>query len=124
MTRPNASDTKPFVPAQDFDASLNFYLALGWTLNWQTDGLVELELADSRLLLQDFYVEAWAHNWMLYVVVEDADAWHRHACDVIATQSHGSARTQPPCLDDHGALVTYVWDPSGVLIHFAQQVSL
>ncbi len=122
MSRPHASDTKPFVPAQDFEASLQFYLALGWALNWKTDGLAELELADSRFLLQDFYVEEWARNWMLYVVVEDADAWYKYALDVIATRLHGSARTRPPQYEDYGALVTYVWDPSGVLIHFAQQV--
>ncbi|MEM6646213.1 MAG: VOC family protein [Bacteroidota bacterium] len=117
---PSASDAKPFVPARHFEVSLAFYQALGWTLNWRNGGLAELELADSRFLLQDFYVKAWAENWMLFVQVDDADAWHAHAQTVIETGTYGSAGTQPPKDEAYGARVTYVSDPSGVLLHFAQ----
>ncbi|MEM1093545.1 MAG: VOC family protein [Bacteroidota bacterium] len=117
---PRASDTKPFVPARDFEMSLAFYQALGWTLNWRNGGLAELELADSRFLLQDFYVKAWAENWMLFVEVESADVWHAHAQAAIETGAYGDAGVQPPKDEAYGARVTYVSDPSGVLLHFAQ----
>lgn len=120
MPAPAARDAKPFVPAKDFAASLAFYTDLGWTQNWNAGGLAELELAGARLLLQDFYAKDWAENWMLYVDVDDADAWYAHARRVIADGRHPGARTAPPKDEPYGARVTYVWDPCGVLLHFAQ----
>ncbi|NBC86278.1 MAG: hypothetical protein GVY25_08810 [Bacteroidetes bacterium] len=120
MTHPGVSDTKPFVPALDFDLSMQFYTSLGWKRNWEVDGLAELELADSRILLQDFYVREWAENWMLYVVVDDARAWFEHVDSLIGKGSFGDARVQEQQEEAYGARVTYVHDPSGVLIHFAE----
>lgn len=55
---PTASDVKVFVPSKEFDVSLNFYLALGWTCNWQDEsGLAEIELGESRLYLQNLYAK-------------------------------------------------------------------
>jgi len=96
MTHPGVSDTKPFVPAQDFALSKRFYTSLGWKLNWEMDGLAELELADSRILLQDFYVREWAENWMLYVVVDDTRAWFEHVGARIGEGSFGDARVHGP----------------------------
>ncbi|HHP7237671.1 VOC family protein [Longibacter sp.] len=122
MTVPNVFDAKPFVPALDFATSLRFYTALGWRLNWKADGLAELEVADARILLQDFYVDEWAQNWMLYVTVDDAAAWYEHARNVIEADDYAQAKIQSPKKEPYGAIVTYVWDPSGVLIHFAQSI--
>jgi len=72
------------------------------------------------MLLQDFHVPEWAENFMLYVPVDDAEAWHRHASDVIAILPDSGARVALPKRESYGAVVTYVWDPSGVLIHFAE----
>lgn len=121
MPAPNANDVKVFVPTKNFELSLRFYEALGWRRNWREGGLAEIELADSRLYLQDFYAKDWAENFMLYVVVDDAQAWHDHAVRVIESDEYLGARTQPPKKEPYGALVTYVWDPCGVLIHFAQK---
>jgi len=93
---PVAQDVKPFVPARDFDVSLQFYRALGWAMNWREGGLAELQLGDARMLLQDVYVPEWAENFMLYVPVDDAGVWHRHAADVIATLPDTDARVAPP----------------------------
>ena len=32
----------------------------------------------------------------------------------------GPPRVNPPKEEDYGALVTYIWDPAGVLLHMAQ----
>ena len=50
----------------------------------------------------------------------DARAWHDHAKAVIDTGNYGPARLWEPKEESYGSLVTYVWDPSGVLLHFAQ----
>jgi len=59
---------------------------------------------------------------MIYVVVEDAAAWHEHAARALSLGDFPSARVKPLQLEPYAALVTYLWDPSGVLIHLAQSV--
>lgn len=73
-----------------------------------------------RLYLQDFYVPAWAENTMIYVVVDDAQAWFDHASAVANSFPDETVRVAPATHEDYGALVTYVWDPSGILIHCAE----
>ncbi|MEM7332359.1 MAG: VOC family protein [Chloroflexota bacterium] len=120
MTQPTAKDVKAFVPAKNFSESLNFYQALGWKLNWQNGGLAELELAGNRFFLQDFYFKKLAENFMLYVNVNDAQGWWEHVSAVLESGEFPTARAQQPKHETYGATVTYVWDPSGVLLHFAE----
>jgi catechol 2,3-dioxygenase-like lactoylglutathione lyase family enzyme len=126
MTHPsgklNVSDVKVFVPALNYDQSLKFYTLLGWQLRWQSDNreLAELELADCRFYLQNYYVKDWANNFMFHVTVTDAQAWYEHVRSILEAENFDHARLKPPEKTDYGALVTYVWDPSGVLIHFAE----
>ena len=122
---PNLAVTafKTFVGARDFEVSRDFYLALGWTLNWEDDGLAELELDGHPFLLQRYYNKDWCENSMLHVTVEDATAWYKHAKAAIeARKFKGSPRVSEPRDEDYGALVTYIWDPSGVLLHMAQRL--
>ena len=79
-----AYDVKPFVPARDFDISLQFYQDLGWAMNWWESALAELDLGGARMLLQDVYVPEWAENFMLYVAFLPAV---RH-CPLRACRSH------------------------------------
>ncbi|MGF1580488.1 MAG: hypothetical protein ACFCD0_14090 [Gemmataceae bacterium] len=122
MELPLARDVKVFVPTKDFDLSLRFYESIGWRRNWREDGLAEIELASIRLYLQDFYVKEWAENFMIHVVVEDTKGWYDHISFVIQNHDFLDARVEPPKQESYGALVTYVWDPCGVLLHFAQLV--
>lgn len=118
-----ANDLKIFVPAKDFQLSLSFYQALGWKLNWNHENsLAELELADCRFLLQDYYVKDWAHNFMIYVDVENAQVWYDHVQNELkSTPKFKSCSVKAPKSEPHG-LVTYVWDPCGVLIHFVEKI--
>jgi hypothetical protein len=114
-------DVRAFVPARDFAQSKAFYEAIGWTPVWtDDDGLALMELGGYRFMLQNFYVKEWAENFMLAIVVADATAWFRRVSDALSSGMHGSARVAEPKVEDWGALVTYVWDPSGVLLHFTQ----
>ena len=118
----NASDVKTFVPAKNFQESLKFYTALGWRQDFVADdeSLALLELANSRFYLQNYYNKHWADNFMLHISVEDAAAWHQHASAVIEAGNYKYARLNEPKEEPYGALVTHVWDPCGVLLHFAQ----
>jgi hypothetical protein len=115
-----ATDIRIFVPAMDFEQSLRFYTLLGWQLKYKDGSLAELELADCRFWLQNYYVRDWANNFMFQVSVEDAQAWYDHVSKILEVENFDHARLNPPQKEDYGAITTHVWDPSGVLIHFSQ----
>ena len=121
-TKPNlrATDIRIFVPAMDFEKSLRFYTLLGWKVKYQDDKLAELELADCRFWLQNYYVRDWANNFMFQVSVEDAQAWYDHVSKILEEENFEFARLNPPKKESYGAITTPVWDPSGVLIYFSQ----
>lgn len=115
----SVSDVKVFVPAKDYQLALAFYQALGWKLVGDYGQLAEMELGSSRFFLQDYYHKGWAENFMLYINVEDVNAWYVHIQKVLGTGHFPAARVKAPALQDHGDTVCHVWDPSGVLLHFA-----
>lgn len=124
MSTPKALDVKVFVPAKNFQRSLEFYTQLGWQVNWNHDGgLAELELANCRFFLQNFYNKHWAENFMLYVPVENAQAWFEYVTELIQEGGYSDIRVSPPKVEPHGDKVTYVWDPSGILLHFGEALS-
>jgi predicted enzyme related to lactoylglutathione lyase len=121
MANLNITDVRVFVPARDFALSKRFYAALGWAMtDIGNGGLTLMELGGHRHYLQDFYLKDWAENFVIFVAVEDARAWFEHASAVLADGTFGDARITEPKQEPWGALTSYAFDPSGVLIHFAQ----
>jgi uncharacterized glyoxalase superfamily protein PhnB len=118
-----AEGLKVFVPAKDFELSKRFYAALGFARNWESDGLAELELGGSRALLQNYFEPGWAANFMIHIEVPDADAWARHANAVLSDGVFPGARIEGPRTEPWGYRVTYVHDPSGVLLRFSQPLA-
>jgi uncharacterized glyoxalase superfamily protein PhnB len=121
--RPAASDLKVFVPARDFALSRRFYAALGFHENWVEGDLAEFEIWGHRFLLQNYYQPDWAGNFMLHVRVDDAAAWARHAAAVIASGDYPGTKVEGPREESWGFRVSYVWDPSRVLLHFAEPLA-
>lgn len=115
-----ASDIKTFIGSKDYDESRDFYQAIGFRLNFDAGDLAEFELGNSRFYLQKYYQRKWCENSMLHITVEDAQAWYRHVVTVLENRKYGAARVREPTEQSYGALVTFVWDPAGVLLHFAQ----
>lgn len=67
-----ATDVKPFVGSKDFALSRDFYVAMGWSLNFDAGDLAELQLGDHRFYLQKYYQRQWCDNTMLHITVNDA----------------------------------------------------
>ena len=120
MANLSSSDIKTFIGSRNFDESRDFYVALGWNLNFDAGDIAELELGGHRFYLQKYYQRQWCENSMLHITVEDAEAWYHHVKAVLEARSYGAARVKAPEEQSYGALVTHVWDPVGVLLHFAQ----
>lgn len=111
------TDLKAFVPARDADLSKRFYTDLGFTVNWSSPEIAELQIGAFRFLLQTFYVAEHAGNFMMTLAVEDADAWW----DLIQRQDmankYPGIMCKPPELQPWGIRVLYLSDPTGVLWH-------
>ena len=116
------SDIKPFIGSKDYGLSRDFYVALGWHVNFESSELAELQLGDHRFYLQAYYQKDWCNNTMLHITVDDAQSWYERASSVLSSRDFGPARVREPARQDYDALVTFVWDPAGVVLHFAQPV--
>lgn len=67
---------QPFVPSgKDFEQSKQFFLALGFRLNWEDNGYAGLEKDGCRFILQRFDNRAFAENFMLTIAVDDVAAF-------------------------------------------------
>ncbi len=111
---------RPFLPAKDFETSLRFYKAIGFEAYPLGETLAELSLGNHAFLLQGYYVKEWAESMVMHVLVKDVHAWWRHIDSLALAEKFGVSPPSPPKAEPWGLTVAYVFDPSGVLWHFAQ----
>lgn len=111
------TDLKAFVPARDPDLSKQFYVDLGFTVNWSNPEISELQIGDFRFLLQKFYVAEHAGNFMMSLAVDDADAWWAEIERRGFAAKYPGIMCKPPTLQPWGIRVLYLSDPTGVLWH-------
>lgn len=121
MSGLEVTDLRPFIPAKDFALCKRFYADFGWETRDVADGLALVRLADRQhFYIQDYYNKEVAENSMLHLTVADAQAWYRHVSSVLQNERFPGARVQPPKLQPYGAIVTFVHDPTGVLLHLCE----
>ena len=111
----------PFVPARDPELARQFYLDLGFTINWSNEQIAELQIGSFRFLLQTFYVAEHAGNFMMSLAVEDADAWWEFIEHQGIKEKYPGIMCKPPAMQPWGIRVLYLSDPSGVLWHITDQ---
>jgi uncharacterized glyoxalase superfamily protein PhnB len=112
-------EIKAFVPAKDFERSMAFYQALGFTRASVGDGIAYFHCGESSFLLQDFFVQAHADNFLMHLLVADVEHWHRKAREVAAQFGVrvGEPEDRPWAMRDFT-----LFDPSGVLWRVAQNI--
>jgi catechol 2,3-dioxygenase-like lactoylglutathione lyase family enzyme len=116
-------DLKAFVPAKDFALSQQFYADLGFQTKWAEQNSAELRLGAFGFVLQAFYVEQHAGNFMMHLMVENADDWWQHLEKAGFRTKYPGIVLKPPTLQPWGLRVLYLSDPSGVLWHIADRRS-
>ncbi|WP_255988665.1 VOC family protein [Chitinolyticbacter albus] len=119
MTLAAPVEIKAFVPARDFALSRRFYSAFGFEERWASDDLAYFACGACSFLLQRFYVAEHADNFMMHLLVDDVDAWWRHA-EPVATEF--GLRIVPPQDQPWGMRDFVVIDPSGVLWRIGQNL--
>jgi len=115
------TDLKAFVPSKDSALSRQFYSDLGFTINFSNDEIAELQIGSLRFLLQTFYVEQHAGNFMMSLTVEDADAWWTHITKQEIAKKYPGIMCKPPAMQPWGLRVLYISDPTGVLWHITER---
>src|SRR3954463_14400957 len=111
---------RPFLPAKDFDLSKRFYEALGFTKVLDGDVAI-FQIGASSFILQNYFQEEWAGNFMMQLMVDDLDAWWAHIVSLNLPAHFGVPAAKPPATQPWGLRIAYVIDPSGVLWHIAQR---
>jgi catechol 2,3-dioxygenase-like lactoylglutathione lyase family enzyme len=119
MSKLSVTEIKAFVPAKNFELSQQFYQDIGFTLASSGGGVAYFHFEHASFLLQDFFDEALAKNFMMHLLVHDVDAWWQlvHQSGVVAKYgvSLSNIESQPWRMRDF-----CLTDPSGVLWRIAQ----
>lgn len=121
MASLTAIEIKAFVPARDFERSLHFYRDLGFEVAWCSDDLAYLHVGDCSFLLQRFYQQAHAENFMMHLLVEDVDAWWQQVVAQDLAARYG-VRAEAPQDRPWGLRDFILDDPSGVLWRIGQNI--
>ena len=114
-------DFKPFVPSNDYATSKAFYEHMGFTVNWDAGEVCEIDTKFGyRFLLLPKNHNNYGESLMLHFAVDSAQEWYDHFVSIGLSENFPGTKVAPPELQPWGLLITYVWDPAGVLLHFAQ----
>jgi len=121
VTTPSGTEVcRPFLPTKDLARSSAFYEALGFKKVFQGD-VVIFGVGPTSFILQGYYEETWAKNTMMQVLVDDLDAWWERVMALDLPKTFDVAPPKPPKMQPWGLRVAYVYDPAGVLWHFAER---
>ena len=110
-----------FVPAKDFDGSKQFYLDIGFELAWGNDDIARFKIGSFSFLLQKFHVQQHSENFMMGLMVEDADLWWEHFKRIGLKDKYPRIMLKPPTMQPWGIRVLYMSDPTGVLWHISDR---
>jgi len=114
-------EIKAFVPARDFELSKRFYVDLGFTVGWSSDDMAYLYVGKTSFLLQRFHVKEHTENFMMHMLVPDADAWWDHVVAQRLAERY-DVRALPPEDRSWGMRDFVLNDPSGVLWRIGQDI--
>ena len=118
-----ALELNAFVPSKDLDVSKQFYSDLGFVLVWSNPDIAQFRVGSFTFLVQRFYVEQHAGNFMMSLTVEDADAWWDHIERIGLKDKYPGIMLKPPAVQPWGLRVLYLSDPTGVLWHIVDRKS-
>lgn len=115
-------DFKPFVPSNDYEVSKSFYQYMGFKINWDDGEVCEIDTQFGyRFLLLPKNYKNYAEGLMLHFMVNSAKEWYDHFMSIELAEKFEGTKVSEPELMPWGLIITHVWDPAGVLLHFAER---
>ena len=116
-----AVELKAFVPAREMTLALAFYSALGFEIPWSSEDLAYVRYGKTSFLLQKFFVAEHAGNFMMHLLVENVDDWHKHVVGSGVVERFGVRLSVPE--DRPWRIRDFtLTDPTGVLWRIGQNI--
>ena len=112
-----ALSIRPFIGAKDFELSRKFYKDLGFEEVVLDPNMSVFKTQNLAFYLQNAYVQDWIDNTMIFVEVEDAEAYYNELTALNLPSKYATAKVTQVRHYDWGK-ECFVHDPSGVLWHF------
>ncbi len=116
MPQGSTKSIRPFIGAKDYQLSLRFYQAMGFTNITVGEKMTYCFLGHTGFYLQDAYVKDWVDNSMLFLEVDDAYAFLEDLQTRNLPQQFPGVRVSEMAVNDWG-VEFFVHDPSGILWH-------
>jgi hypothetical protein len=108
-----------FVPSgADFNKSRELFLALGFTISWESDDFVRFENDGCKFILQKYDSKEFAENFMMSVKVANLDEFWREVSALKLREKFG-VKLQEPKNFPWGREVNLI-DIAGVCWHFSE----
>lgn len=115
----NIKSVRPFLGAKDFAISRSFYREVGFAEKELGDDMSVFKSGNFAFYLQKAYVKDWIDNTMVFLEVENANAFFAYLHSLDLPGKYPGVRLTPVKTFDWGA-EGYLHDPSGILWHFGE----
>lgn len=114
-----AISIRPFIGAENFETSRNFYKELGFQETVLFPNMSLFRFGDLGFYLQDYYVKDWIDNTMIFMEVQNADEFFEDLRALNLDTKYEGVKLSPVLHQDWGR-ECYLHDPSGILWHFGE----
>ena len=111
---------EPFVPSgNNFEGSRQFFLELGFKINWDAGDYIGFERDGCKFILQKYDNKDFAENFMVNVKISNAEEFWIEISEKQLPQKYG-IRIGKPTVMPYGKEVNII-DLAGVCWHFVEQ---
>jgi catechol 2,3-dioxygenase-like lactoylglutathione lyase family enzyme len=115
-----AKSVRTFIGAKNFEESRSFYKDLGFEESVISKNMSYFKIFETMgFYLQDYYVADWINNSMVFVEVDDAEAYFIQLQNLGLHNKYKGVKLVPVRYDNWGR-ECFLHDPSGVLWHFGE----
>jgi len=115
----NLQSIRPFIGAENFEVSRNFYRDLGFEEVILDPKLSLFKWQETGFYLQNAYVKDWIDNTMIFIEVENTDEFWQHLLSLNLSEKYEGIKLSPIRIMEWGK-ECFVHDPSGILWHFGE----
>ncbi|RYY96019.1 MAG: glyoxalase [Chitinophagaceae bacterium] len=113
----SARSLRPFIGAKDYETSRRFYVDFGFEESVLSATMSVFHGGGVSFYLQNYYVQDWIDNTMLFMEVDDVDRYYSELLALDLPARYPGVRLTPIRDEDWGR-ECFLTDPSGVLWHF------
>lgn len=116
----NTKSLRSFIGSKNFALSKEFYMSIGFTMTWEGERMCYFRIEDDYgFYLQDYFVEEWVYNTMLFLEVEDLEVCYDCITQLDLTGQFPGSKLST-FKEIEGGREFFLTDPSGVLWHFGE----